>query len=43
MKAATLVKIFVYAAIVVLALAAVVLVLLSPAEFVKNKVVYGGF
>jgi hypothetical protein len=43
MKKLTPAEFLLYAAIVVLALAAVALVFASPADFVKNKVVYGGF
>ena len=43
MKAARLLKYFLYAVIVVLALVAIGLVLTAPPEFLKNKVIYGGF
>jgi hypothetical protein len=43
MKKKQLIEWFLYAAIVILALIAIGLVLISPPEFVKNKVIYGGF
>ena len=43
MKTSPLIEKLIYAAIIVLALVAVALVLTAPPEFVKNKVVYGGF
>jgi hypothetical protein len=43
MKTRRFIEIFVYAVIIVLAIIAVGLVKVSPPDFTKNKVVYGGF
>ena len=43
MKARPLIEWLLYAVIIVLSLIGIALVLNAPPEFVKNKVVYGGF
>ena len=43
MKFKPVIEKLIYVAIVVLALIAIALVLSSPAGFMQNKVVYGGF
>lgn len=43
MKTHRLIERSLYVAIVILSLIALALVLASPAEFLNNKVIYGGF